>query len=145
MLESAGEPTGRGNEVISQGRLFPRHWSWLFSRFFGWAPRTSIVTLDGGSRFSPCCGYSPKFKKREAFSPFFGTQFAPHCSPTPLRAKLDPTGGSVQQRHAVAFAKQVERHCQNIKGRPALPAARPFFHSRSAFYNLGYCLLSLPQ
>jgi hypothetical protein len=66
-------------------------------------------------------------KKEKLFSPFFGTQFAAHCSPTPLRAKLDPTGGLIQQRHAVAFAKQVERRCQNIKGRPALPAARPFF------------------
>lgn len=133
------------NQPISQGRQLQRNWSSLFF--------TPFVDALGGPQlcgYTGACGFhharriAKNSKKEKSFLPF----------PSAIRASLFAYATSGQPRSdrstGPATPRRYFRHASRNgtpkdKGAARSSGRPPLFHSRSAFSNLGYCLLSLPQ
>ena len=133
------------NQPISQGRQFPRNWSSLF-----FAPFVDALGGPQSCGYTGACGFhharriAKNSKKEKSFLPF----------PSAIRASLFAYATSGQPRSDRSTGPATPRRwfhqaSRNVtakdKGASRSSGGPPLFHSRSAFYNLGYCLLSLPQ
>jgi hypothetical protein len=145
MRESVREPAGRQMNPFRRVANFREIGPRCSSRFL--SMRSAHLNCGG---YTGACGFhharriAKNSKKEKSFLPFSerncASLFAYSTSDQPRSDRS--TGPATPRRyfrHASRNGTPKDKGAARSSGRP------PLFHSRSAFSNLGYCLLSLPQ